>query len=122
MTKFERFAEFIIEGLIYPLIVAFISTLIPLGLWFIWNIEVMWLVYLAYAIYCVVGVWLVLFVISMIGNKIIEWREDIKFHEKMKRCRTCDCFGDLEFAEDCYECKNGSNYRHILIEKDESEE
>lgn len=122
MTKFEKFSEFICEGLLYPLVAAFIATLIPLGALLIFDTEWMWSVWLAFILYAILGVWLVLLVICVIVNKVIDYREDKAYEEQEARCVTCDRYNSDEFEPDCYDCENGSKYQHILIEKDESEE
>lgn len=121
-SKFEKFSEFICEGLLYPLVAAFIATLIPLGGFLIFEAEWMWSVWLAFILYAILGVWLVLLIICVIINKVIDYREDKAYEAQQARCKTCDCYRNEDFADDCYDCENGSKYKHILIEKDESEE
>lgn len=120
MTKFEKFSEFICEGLLYPLVAAFIATLIPLGALLIFNTEWMWSVWLAFILYAITGVWLVLLVICLIVSKVIEYREDKEYETQQKLCESCDCTVNEELGG-CETCENGSNYKHLLIEK-ESEE
>ena len=121
-SKFEKFSDFICEGVLYPLVAAFITTLIPLGALLVFNAEWMWAVWLAFIVYAILGVWLVLLVICFVVNKIIDHREYKAYKEQQARCATCDCYNSDEFEPDCYDCENGSKYKHILIEKDESEE
>ena len=116
MTRFERFSGFICENIIYPLVVAFIFTLIPLGALFIWHTELMWAVITAFIIYAILGVWLIMLVICLTANKIIDFREN-RFY---KKCQTCDHYDDD--TNSCLTCTKCSNYQKILIEKDESEE
>ena len=121
-SKFEKFSEFICEGLLYPLVAAFIATLIPLGALLIFEAEWMWSVWLAFILYAILGVWLGLLIICVIVNKVIDYREDRAYEAQRARCKTCDCYRNEDLADDCYDCENGSKYKHILIEKEESEE
>lgn len=92
MTRFEKFSEFICEGLIYPLVAAFIATLCPLGALLVFNAELMWMVWVAFVVYIITGIWLVLLLICLTVTKIIE------------RCENCE-----EIDRDGRE--------HIIIEK-----
>lgn len=74
MTKFEKFAEFIMQGAIYPLVITFVTCLLPA--------EVMWLVNLGGVFACITAVWLVLFLVVFTAVKIIEWREDILWRKE----------------------------------------
>ena len=121
-SKFEKFAEFIMQWVFIPLVLSFIACLIPLATLLFWEIELMWSVYVAFGTFAITGVWLILLVISMIGMGIINYREDKAYEAQQARCKTCDCYRNEDFADDCYDCENGSKYKHILIEKEESEE
>ena len=74
MTKFEKFAEFVMTYLIYPLALTFITGIIPVVVYVATGVELMWLVYTCGVLACITAVWLVLFLISFTGVKIIDWR------------------------------------------------
>lgn len=75
MTKFERFYEFICTWFICPLVLAFVSCVTVIGIYFFANTELMWLVNLSFLLAAITALWgLVLLVVFTI-SKIIEWRE-----------------------------------------------
>lgn len=82
MTKFEKFAEFIMQGVIYPLVITFVTCLLPVVIYFTNGAEVMWLVNLGGVFACITAVWLVLFLVVFTAVKIIEWREDIRWRKE----------------------------------------
>lgn len=82
MTRFERFAEFIMVGALYPLCLTFIAIVIPVVVFFTTGVEVMWLLNIALFLACVTAVWLVLFLVSFTGVKIIDWREERKYRKE----------------------------------------
>ena len=58
MTKFEKFAEFIMESLVYPLVLTFIALVAPAAIYFITGVELMWLVNTGGVLACITAVWL----------------------------------------------------------------
>ena len=82
MTKFEKFAEFVMTGLIYPLALTFIVTVIPVAVYFATGIELMWLVNTGVVLACISAVWLALFLVSLTGMKIIDWREEREYRKE----------------------------------------
>ncbi len=121
-SKFDKFYDFICKYAIFPLALAFIFTLISLGVFYIFHIEWMWAVWTAFILDIISSIWLLILIICMITNMIIEHREYKAFKAQEFRCNTCDRYHSDEFEPACYECENGSKYQHILIEKYESEE
>lgn len=75
MTKFERFDEFICTGFIYPIVLAFVSGITVVGIYFFANIELMWLVYMSFLLAAIAALWGLVFLVVFTINKIIEWRE-----------------------------------------------
>ena len=112
-SKFEKFSEFICDGLIYPLVAAFIATLIPFGALLIFDAELLWSVWLAFILCIVLGVWLVLLIICFVVNKVIEHREDKAYEEQQSRCSACNRYNSDGLNLACYDCENGSKYQHI---------
>lgn len=82
MTRFEKFAEFIMVGALYPLCLTFISIVIPFAVFFVTGVEVMWLFNIAVFLTCVTAIWLVLFLVSFTGVKIIDWCEERKYRKE----------------------------------------
>ena len=82
MTRFEKFAEFVMTGLIYPLALTFIVTVIPVAVYFATGIELMWLVNTGVVLACISAVWLALFLVSLTGMKIIDWREEREYRKE----------------------------------------
>lgn len=82
MTKFEKFAEFIMTGLIYPLALTFIVMVIPVAVYFATGIELMWLVNTSGVLACISAVWLALFLVALTGMKIIDWREEREYRKE----------------------------------------
>ena len=82
MTKFEKFAEFVMTNLIYPLALTFIVMVIPVAVYFATGIELMWLVNTGGVLACITAVWLTLFLVAFTGMKIIEWREDRQWRKE----------------------------------------
>lgn len=75
MMKFERFYEFICTWFIYPLVLAFMSGITVVGIYFFANIELMWLVYLSFLLAAIAALWGLVFLVVFTINKIIEWRK-----------------------------------------------
>ena len=71
MTKFEKFAEFIMESLVYPLVLTFIALVAPAAIYFITGVELMWLVNTGGVLACITAVWLALFLVAFTGMKSI---------------------------------------------------
>lgn len=82
MTKFEKFAEFIMMNLIYPLALTFIVMVIPVAVYFATGIELMWLVNTGGVLACITAVWLALFLVAFTGMKIIDWREEREYRKE----------------------------------------
>lgn len=82
MTRFEKFAEFVTTGLIYPLALTFIVTVIPVAVYFATGIELMWLVNTGVVLACISAVWLALFLVALTGMKIIDWREEREYRKE----------------------------------------
>ena len=75
MMKFVRFYEFICTWFIYPLVLAFMSGITVVGIYFFANIELMWRVYLSFLLAAIPDLWGQVFLVVLTINKIIEWRE-----------------------------------------------
>lgn len=82
MTKFEKFAEFVMTNLIYPLALAFIAMIIPVVVYFATGVELMWLVNTSGVLACITAVWLTLFLVAFTGMKIIDWREEREYRKE----------------------------------------
>lgn len=82
MTKFEKFAEFVMTNLIYPLALTFIVMVIPVAVYFITGVELMWLVNTGGVLACITAVWLALFPVALTGMKIIDWREEREYRKE----------------------------------------
>ncbi|MBQ8001295.1 MAG: hypothetical protein IJ298_08905 [Ruminococcus sp.] len=82
MTKFEKFAEFIMENLVYPLALTFIVMVIPVAVYFATGVELMWLVNTGVVLACITAVWLALFLVAFTGMKIIDWREEREYRKE----------------------------------------
>ena len=76
MTKFKKFSELICVGLIYPLVLAFVTNVTADGIFFFAGIEVMWLITAGFILYAITAIWSVLYLVIITVNKIIEWREE----------------------------------------------
>ena len=74
MTRFEKFAEFIMANAIYPLVLTFITGIIPIVVYFATGVELLWLVNICGVLACITAVWLALFLVAFTGTKIIDWR------------------------------------------------
>ena len=82
MTKFEKFSEFVMTNLIYPLALTFIAMIIPVAVYFATGIELMWLVNTSGVLACITAVWLALFLVAFTGMKIIDWREEREYRKE----------------------------------------
>ena len=82
MTKFEKFAEFVMTNLIYPLALTFIAMIIPVVVYFTTGVELMWLVNTGGVLACITAVWLALFLVAFTGMKIIDWREEREYRKE----------------------------------------
>ena len=73
MLKFYKFYSFISTGLIYPLILTFVSGVSALIIYIFTNTELMWLVNLCFIIATIASVWSMVYLIVFTINRIIEW-------------------------------------------------
>lgn len=82
MKKFEKFAEFVMTGMIYPLALTIIVMVIHVAVYFATGIELMWLVNTGGVLACITAIWLALFLVAFTGMKIIDWREELEYRKE----------------------------------------
>lgn len=82
MTKFEKFAEFIIENAVYPVVLTLVAMLIPVAVYSIAGVELIWLANIGGVLACITAVWLVMFLIAFTGMKIIDWHEEREYRKE----------------------------------------
>ena len=82
MTKFEKFAEFVMESMVYHLVLTLIDLVVPAAIYSITGVELMWLVNTGEVLACITAVWLAMFLVAFTGMKIIEWREDRQWRKE----------------------------------------
>lgn len=80
--KFEKFANFVIEGALFPLIVALVASVLQLVLLF--TNSAVFGMFLNVTVVCigVAAIWMVLFLVAFVGEKIIDWREVRKYRKE----------------------------------------
>lgn len=76
MSKFEKFAEFVMANAIYPLVLTFITAIIPVAVYFSTGVELMWMVNSCGILSCITAVWLALFMVAFTGTRIIDWLDE----------------------------------------------
>lgn len=72
MRNFDKFADFVTDNIIYPIIVSIVCIVVMFVLTFVLSTEVTWITYLCAISLVITGIWLIMFLIADIGERIIE--------------------------------------------------
>ena len=73
MTKFESFCEFVMENMVYPLVLSFVAIVVAAIVGFTVG-EVMWVFAIAGVIVIITALWLVAFLVAFTAEKISDYR------------------------------------------------
>ena len=82
MTKFEKFSEVVIDGFIYPVVLALVSIIAGISIYVFAGIELMWMVYVALTLCALTGIWGIAFLTVITVTKVAEWREERQWRKE----------------------------------------